>query len=124
MNKYKRLTDSKNNYCRDCVFYSLLSCAEPKCRAIPFYDRLQELENKIEKRALVELQHGPGDVIYVTSYDDTIVKTEILRIIIDKKNICYEAELPELGVIPVNKDLCYGTKEEAEQKLKEMRGDQ
>lgn len=60
---YERLTedDYYENPCSNCTFIG--SCIK-ECKEKIFYDRLTELEDKIEKGLLVELPCGIGEIVY------------------------------------------------------------
>lgn len=89
------------------------------------YDRLAELEDKIEQGTLIELPCKVGDTVYEVFKDyrpPFIKETTIEKIVITAKglrlrlarNSFYETAISSLG------KTVFLTREEAEQKLKEL----
>ena len=89
------------------------------------YDRLAELEDKIEQGTLVELPFKVGDTVYEVFKDHIppfIKETKIEKIVITAKglrlrltrNSFYETAESSIG------KTIYFTREEAEKKLKEL----
>lgn len=132
---YKRLTEILNgrviDNCKNCPnFKKPQVCTEEICNEIK-KNRLAELEEKIENGTLVELPLKAGDMVYEVindKYSSTlpfIQETIIEKVVITKKglrlklarNSFYETAVSKIG------KTIFTTKEAAEAKLKELRGE-
>lgn len=111
--KYERLTSkdwAKNKY------------------AVPSYKRLAELEDKIEQGALIELPCKVGDTVYFETYMGSvnvgICRHKVVGFKIDalvkRDGAIIATEIP---ITKFDKSV-FLSKEEAEAKLKELRGDE
>lgn len=139
MKEYKRLTnnnrdeyDAEYDFCCDCKYFGeLCGCNRPNgtCgnydRFIETYNRLAELEDKIENRTLVDLPCKVGDTIYEVLKNHrppVIQQTKVEKIIITEKglklklarNSVYETSISSLG------KTLFLTEAKALKKLKEV----
>lgn len=122
MKEYKRLTnnnrdeyDAEYDFCCDCKYFGEpCGCNRPNgtCgnydRFIETYNRLAELEDKIENRTLVDLPCKVGDTIYEVLKNHrppVIQQTKVEKIIVTEKglklklarNSVYETSISSLG---------------------------
>lgn len=115
MMNYERLTEREDN------------AISMSCEIDDIIDRLTELEDKIENGTLVELPCKVGDTVYV-AYSVRIAEWEVVSIQIFENNTLFRLGhkgtddynsfwLRELG------DYVFLTKDEAEKRLEELRGE-
>lgn len=139
MKDYKRLTnnnrdeyDPEYDFCCDCKYFGEpCGCNRPNgtCgnydRFLETYNRLAELEDKIENGTLIELPCKVGDIIYEVFKKHKppfIQQTKVEKIIITEKglklklarNSFYETSIASLGKI------IFLTEDEARKKLEEL----
>ena len=139
MSEYKRLTnnnleeyDPEYDFCIGCKYYGEPNgCNRPNgtCdnyeRFIETYNRLSELEDKIENKNIIELPCKVGDTAYEVFKEHKppfIQETTIEKIIIIEKgfklrlsrNSVYETAVSSIG------KTIFFTKAEAEKKLEEL----
>ena len=125
--KYKRLTNNNYNpeydFCCDCKYYGEPNgcnrwngeCANYK-RFIEIYNRLAELEDKIENGTLVELPCKVWDTFYCVRLDG-IREAQVVEIVTaDGKSWGVYDNIGEW----YNLNEIYFTKAEAEKRLKEL----
>ena len=133
--KYERLTETKkiNEYC------STVECEEhcEDCYVGNLYNRLAELEDKIENGTLIELPCKVGDTVWdivksINRTENTIIykhiqEYQVERIEIDSYNLLYLviSVFTEDGICEgyARPNQVYYTKAEAEAKLKELKGE-
>lgn len=140
MKDYKRLTnnnrdeyDPEYDFCCDCKYFGEpCGCNRPNgtCgnydRFLEIYNRLAELEDKIENGTLVELPCKVGDTIYEVFKNHKppfIQQTKVEKIIITEKglklklarNSFYETAISSLG------KTLFLTEAEAQKKLRKLR---
>lgn len=140
MKDYKRLTnnnrdeyDPEYDFCCDCKYFGEpCGCNRPNgtCgnydRFLETYNRLAELEDKIENGTLVELLCKAGDPVYEVFKNHIppfIQQTKVEKIIITEKglrlklarNSMYETSIASLG------KTLFLTESEALKKLKELK---
>ena len=130
MREYKRLTTKGSNYTHDSNFYDTESLNE-------LYDRLAELEDKIEDGTLIELQDKEenliGQQVYaidICSYPEGKIMTNFEQEVEDEIIIGFTSN----EIVTVNTTHCcnlfhtnglwFLTKAEAEAKLKELQGEE
>lgn len=139
MKEYKRLTnnnrdeyDAEYGFCCDCKYFGEpCGCNRPNgtCgnydRFIETYNRLAELEDKIENRTLVDLPCKVGDTIYEVFKNHKppfIQQTKVEKIIVTEKglklklarNSVYETSISSLG------KTLFLTEDKALKKIKEL----
>lgn len=139
MKEYKRLTnnnrdeyDAEYDFCCDCKYFGEpCGCNRPNgtCgnydRFIETYNRLAELEDKIENRTLVDLPCKVGDTIYEVFKNHKppfIQQTKVEKIIVTEKglklklarNSVYETSISSLG------KTLFLTEDKALKKIKEL----
>lgn len=127
MSEYKRLTnnnleeyDPEYDFCIGCKYFGEPNgCNRPNgtCsnyeRFIETYNRLAELEDKIENETLVELHCKVGDAVYYTdNVGEKIYKAQIKKIIYDLGHMAFDDSA-------INQSI-FLTKEAAEARLKEL----
>lgn len=134
---YKRLTnnnleeyDPEYDFCIGCKYFGDYGCNRPNgtCsnyeRFMETYNRLDELEDKIENGTLFEIPCKVGDKFWwVNEYCPTprIEEYEVSTITIAKDNKIYL--VGECKCITFKVDEVYFTKAEAEARLKELKGE-
>ena len=107
--------DICNNTCGDCG-----SCPIQKC-----FDRLGELEDKLENGTMIDMSSKIGDTVYFVSKNILeITKGKIKEIIINKYNdeiinVDFSYMCKQFDIKYVGKTV-FLTKEEAEARLKEL----
>ena len=125
MKEYKRLTEVKeiNKYC------STVECGEhcEDCYVGKLYERLAELEDKIENGTLIELPCKVGDTVYYETFKQSgsvgIKPHKVIGFVLEvmTQNIdgfgCTAVPIRDFG-----KDV-FLTEAEAEQRLKELKND-
>ena len=129
MSKYKRLTNNNRNeydpeydFCIGCKYFGEPNgCNRPNgtCsnyeRFIETYNRLAELEDKIESHKLVELTYRNGDYVFFISWlsgnvcEGTVVDWQ------EDSGYCIIS-----GNDMISAYECFSTKAEAEKKLEEL----
>lgn len=132
MSNYKRLTnnnsdeyDAEYDFCCGCQYFGEpCGCNRPNgtCdnydRFLETYDRLAELEDKIENGTLVELPCKVGDtataVIDTFAYDNSVQKVKI-------EGLAYIVKDENGDMTFQHISRLFHTKAEAEAKLKELR---
>lgn len=132
MSNYKRLTnnnsdeyDTEYDFCCGCQYFGEpCGCNRPNgtCdnydRFLETYDRLTELEDKIENGTLVELPCKVGDtataVIDTFAYDNSVQKVKI-------EGLAYIVKDENGDMTFQHISRLFHTKAEAEAKLKELR---
>lgn len=70
MTKYKRLTDKEHRYkyCANCKYRNCQYCDEEMYLDVKAYDRLVELEDKIENNTLIDIETVAK--LMITTFDD------------------------------------------------------
>jgi hypothetical protein len=120
MSEYKRLTERRETPL-------VMSMWGGSSRDLRVYNRLAELENKIEQGTLIELPCKVGDTVYAVKKKALRTHWDEHRYIVDDWDEWKVCELPfsltlwECGGI-LGKDY-YLTREEAEKRLLELQGD-
>lgn len=139
MKEYKRLTnnnrdeyDAEYDFCCDCKYFGEpCGCNRPNgtCgnydRFLETYNRLAELEDKIENGTLVDLPCKVGDTLYEVLKNHrppAIQQTKVEKIIVTEKglklklarNSVYETSISSLG------KTLFSTEAKALKKLKEV----
>lgn len=119
MNEYKRLTAS---YYKDRNYYNEMDNIDVD----EMYDRLAELEDKIEQGLLLELPCKVGDTVYrVVSRCSDINRCDDIDQYICRRTCCDAFIRKEKFAIHILNRIgsdFFVTKEEAEAKLAELRG--
>ena len=116
MKEYKRLTEKGKKW------------IESNHDEVEVYNRLAELEDKIENGTLIELPCKVGDMVYVIDYYNNIEEVSIFDYTLTPKGftftVCNEDILSKyyLFDFDFNKDW-FLTKAEAEAKLKELQNE-
>lgn len=134
MSEYKRLTnnnleeyDPEYDFCIDCKYFGEPNgCNRPNgtCgnydRFLETYNRLAELEDKIENKNLIELPCKVGDSFYgfYGIESNTIFKYSVTAIKILENNIIHLCTVYDIEFV-LGKN-CFLTKAEAKAKLKEL----
>ena len=96
--------------CNECVIYQAIQ-------------KLAEYENLEEQGLLLRLPCKVRDIIYFKSYREAIVSTMVTDILIDSENIIIcDAAANQFYINDFEKTV-FLTREEAEQKLKEVESD-
>lgn len=67
--EYKRLTSGKDAYCKDNCFGKNVCTNKDECDIKKFYNRLYELEDKLENGILVELPCNIKDKVYYIEHE-------------------------------------------------------
>lgn len=125
--KYERLTKRVDNYpkvksCpKDCETISCVDCG--CCDELDYaLYRLAELEDKIENGTLVELPCKVGDKVFDITDRPEIWEVEVKGFLIDEKGIWFNFGLYQkrVGLLGIK---IFLTKDEAEKRLKELRGE-
>lgn len=134
MSEYRRLTnnnrdeyDSEYDFCCDCKYFGEpCGCNRPNgtCgnydRFLETYNRLAELEDKIEARTLVELPYKVGDnavaIVDTLCYPNAIYNVKL-------KDLAYIVEDETGDVTFQHTTRIFGTKAEAEKRLEELRNE-
>ena len=116
MSEYKRLTENEFNCsrCKDrkCTIPDAYCCDRLRCE---IYNRLSELEDKIESHKLVELTYRDGDYVFFISWlsgnvcEGTVVDWQ------EDSGYCIIS-----GNDMISAYECFSTKAEAEKKLEEL----
>lgn len=89
-------------------------------------DYINELENKIEQRKIIELPCTIGDIVYVINRNNKIEKVTVLDYTVNKNGFIFEVVVEDilskyyLFDFDFNKDW-FLTKAEAEKKIKRIR---
>ena len=96
--------------CNECVIYQAIQ-------------KLAEYENLEEQGLLLRLPCKVRDIIYFKSYREAIVSTMVTDILIDSENIIICDEAANQFYINDFEKTVFLTREEAEQKLKEVESD-
>lgn len=120
---YKRLTEDVK-YENPCTNCALIGNCIRECKEKIFYDRLAELEDKIENGTLFELPCKAGDIVYrIWTYsnggyvqDYTIVEIEIY----EDEILLFDDSDNQIQITDIGKTV-FLTKEQAEARLKELR---
>ena len=118
--KYERLTDKKHRYkkCASCTYRNCQYCDDDIEYENEAYNRLAELEDKLEQGTLIELPCKVGDTVYV------IIKAEngyaLLKDICDGFMIKDGEVYIGLQTYNVGANKYYFSREEAEKRLKEL----
>ena len=107
MNDYKRLTAHKLTSFYDWERENL----KPE-QIAEMYDRLAELEDKIENKTLVELPCKVGDTVYQFDNAGNIYESKIKQLIYDTGHISFDERAIGTSI--------FLTKAEAEARLKEL----
>lgn len=83
--KYERLTKT-HDYCSDCCD-GYRNCEEKQsCYECTLYDRLAELEDKIESGKMIELPCKVGDTVYTLDLEELKVdEWEVIGILIQEE---------------------------------------
>lgn len=140
MSEYKRLTnnnleeyDPEYDFCIDCKYFGEPDgCNRPNgtCdnyeRFIETYNRLSELEDKIENKNIIELPCKVGDTVYcIYHFDDVeedfeydIIPEEVVDIIVQEDDFDIGTACRMIGKFK-RVCVCF-TKAEAEKKLEEL----
>jgi len=95
-------------------------------------ERLGKYEDLEEHCRLIKLPCKVGDVVYAIGFNNNkpiIYESVVLRILITEKEIVFNVKVDEFGINSQLKQSMFGktvflTREEAEAKLKELRGEQ
>ena len=87
-------------------------------------DRLAELENKIENGTLVELPCKVGDKVYYIWLNESISESKIDVIRIRRNTITFDTASGMTYLLEHLGQSVFLTKEQAEAKLKELRGEE
>ena len=116
MSEYKRLTENEFNCsrCKDrkCTIPDTYCCDRLRCE---IYNRLAELEDKIESHKLVELKYRNGDYVFFISWlsgnvcEGTVVDWQ------EDSGYCIIS-----GNDMISAYECFSTEAEAEKKLEEL----
>ena len=128
--KHERLTETEkiNKYC------SMVECGEhcEDCYVGNLYNRLAELEDKIENGTLIELPCKVGDKIWYIDKNYTIQQAEVTcidirttsRHIIATRYVLEKEDTIKIALMFEDFNVDYWlTKAEAEAKLKELKGE-
>lgn len=116
---YKRWTDKEHKYkgCVDCTYRNCQYCDDIVDYEKEAYNRLCDLEDKIENGTLVELPCKVGDKVWVMCYDSwctmPIMQASVAKSL---SQIVHWIESEELGTY------VFLTQAEAEAKLRELEG--
>lgn len=109
--KYERLTD-KN---RDWFEFTEITDSE-------IYKRLQELEDKLENSTLIEVLCKVGDKVYELDNVGKIYESKIKSIYYDDNTLFYDCGYFAFDNEAIGESV-FLTKAEAENKLKELKGE-
>lgn len=123
--KYERLTE-KDRYWKDEELWTVAQ--EPTVEEIDeIYNRLAELEDKIESGTLIELPCKVGDTVYYALKDEDLFVGKVAGIAIEQDAIWvhakYESGLNMWHTVEEFGKSIFLTKAEAEKKLAELRGE-
>lgn len=123
----ERLTekDNKGRWCvkqtRKVDYATVYNCEGSYIIGTPI-DRLAQLEDKIENGTLIELPCKVGEWVYgCTKQISRVIHGVVYKITVDKKGVYYTTYEND-GLQEYWLDDVYKTQEEAEAKLKELRG--
>lgn len=86
------------------------------------YDRLAELEDKIENGTLIEVLCKAGDKVYQFDNSGEIYESEIRSIYYANKTLFYDCGYFAFDERAIGKNI-FITKAEAEKKIKELKGE-
>ena len=122
--KYERLTEKDTNIiinCLNCSRYE--SECSPKDCIDEAFNRLAELEDKIEAGTLVKLPCKVGDIVYYIWLNESVSSSTIEVIKIRENTITFDTASGITYLLEHLGQTVFLTKEEAEAKLKEVRGE-
>ena len=116
--KYERITDKEHRYkkCAGCTYKKCEYCDDKPDYEREGYNRLAELEDKIEQGTLIELPCKVGDKIYQTD-GFRIYESMIVEITFYKQKMIFVTENVAFDERAIGKSI-FLTREEAERALK------
>ena len=118
--KYERITDKEHRFkkCAGCTYKKCQYCDDKPDYEREGYNRLAELEDKIEQGKLLELACKKGDKVYQADCV-RIYELTVLGIRVFNNKFYYETQGVGFDNTAIGKSI-FLTREEAEKRLKEI----